>query len=106
VERIKPLVKSTKRSGADGSIGGFGGAFDLKATGYRDPVLVSGTDGVGTKLKVAMKANIHDTVGEHAYLLHGTIYSEAERHRFGSYVSERSHRSRCRATLLFGLLRM
>jgi phosphoribosylamine--glycine ligase/phosphoribosylformylglycinamidine cyclo-ligase len=64
VERIKPLVKSTARPGSDGSIGGFGGAFDLKATGYQDPVLVSGTDGVGTKLKVAMKAGIHNTVGK------------------------------------------
>lgn len=67
VERIKPFVKSTVRSGSDGSIGGFGGAFDLKATGYRDPVLVSGTDGVGTKLKVAMKAGIHGTVGTCAF---------------------------------------
>jgi phosphoribosylamine--glycine ligase / phosphoribosylformylglycinamidine cyclo-ligase len=56
-------VRATRRSGADAEIGGFGGVFDLKATGYRDPVLVSGTDGVGTKLKVAFETGIHDTVG-------------------------------------------
>src|ERR1700761_1663003 len=64
VEQIKPFVKATKRLGSDGTIGGFGGAFDLKALGYKDPILISGTDGVGTKLKVAHKAGIHDTVGE------------------------------------------
>ncbi|KZT36603.1 phosphoribosylamine--glycine ligase [Sistotremastrum suecicum HHB10207 ss-3] len=63
VEAIKPLVRATRRTGADGVIGGFGGLFDLKAIGYQDPILVSGTDGVGTKLRVAMDANIHDTVG-------------------------------------------
>ncbi|TCD67108.1 hypothetical protein EIP91_000571 [Steccherinum ochraceum] len=63
VERIKPFVRATRRSGTDAEIGGFGGAFDLKATGYKDPVLVSGTDGVGTKLKVALDCGIHDYVG-------------------------------------------
>ncbi|THH18548.1 hypothetical protein EW146_g2450 [Bondarzewia mesenterica] len=63
VEAIKPYVRATRRSGADAEIGGFGGVFDLKATGYKDPVLVSGTDGVGTKLRVAVDADIHDTVG-------------------------------------------
>ncbi|KAJ3338237.1 hypothetical protein HDU93_009826 [Gonapodya sp. JEL0774] len=63
VERIKPFVKATKRVGADADIGGFGGVFDLKAAGYRDPILVSGTDGVGTKLRIAITCGIHDTVG-------------------------------------------
>jgi len=63
VERIKPYVRATRRSGADAEIGGFGGVFDLKATGYKDPVLVSGTDGVGTKLKIAFDTGIHDYVG-------------------------------------------
>ncbi|KIP12546.1 hypothetical protein PHLGIDRAFT_81797 [Phlebiopsis gigantea 11061_1 CR5-6] len=63
VEAIKPFVRATRRSGADAEIGGFGGVFDLKATGYKDPVLVSGTDGVGTKLKVAIETGIHDYVG-------------------------------------------
>ncbi|KAJ3019930.1 Bifunctional purine biosynthetic protein ade1 [Thoreauomyces humboldtii] len=63
VEVIKPLVKATKRSGADADLGGFGGLFDLKAAGFRDPVLVSGTDGVGTKLKIAQSVGKHDTIG-------------------------------------------
>ncbi|MBT7452024.1 MAG: phosphoribosylformylglycinamidine cyclo-ligase, partial [Rhodospirillaceae bacterium] len=63
VEAIKPLAKSTGRSGADSALGGFGGLFDLKATGYKDPVLVAGNDGVGTKLLVAIEADRHDTVG-------------------------------------------
>lgn len=63
VERIKPMAAATRRAGADGGLGGFGGLFDLKAAGYEDPILVSGTDGVGTKLKIAIEAGIYDTVG-------------------------------------------
>lgn len=63
VDMIKPVVKATRRPGADSVIGGFGGAFDLAATGYRDPILVSGTDGVGTKLRVALNHGKHTTVG-------------------------------------------
>lgn len=63
VEKIKPIVKSTRRPGADGEIGGFGGLFDLKAAGFTDPVLVAANDGVGTKLMVAIEAGKHDTVG-------------------------------------------
>ena len=63
VEIIKPFVRSTRRSGSDAEIGGFGGVFDLKATGYKDPVLVSSTDGVGTKLRVAADMGAHDLVG-------------------------------------------
>jgi phosphoribosylformylglycinamidine cyclo-ligase len=63
VERIKPVVKSTARTGSDTNIGGFGGLFDLAACGYKDPILVSGTDGVGTKLDIANKVGKHNTVG-------------------------------------------
>ncbi len=63
VDKIKPLVRSTRRPGADGEIGGFGGLFDLKAAGFKDPVLVAANDGVGTKLKIAIDADRHDTVG-------------------------------------------
>jgi len=63
VNRIKPLVRSTRRPGADGEIGGFGGLFDLKAAGFTDPVLVAANDGVGTKLMVAIESGVHDTVG-------------------------------------------
>jgi phosphoribosylformylglycinamidine cyclo-ligase len=63
VDLIKPLVRATARPGADSEIGGFGGIFDLKQAGYRDPVLVAATDGVGTKLKVAIETGRHDTIG-------------------------------------------
>ncbi|WP_420140884.1 phosphoribosylformylglycinamidine cyclo-ligase [Sphingomonas sp.] len=63
VNAIKPLVRSTRRPGADAEIGGFGGFFDLKAAGYDDPLLVAANDGVGTKLKLAIESGRHDTVG-------------------------------------------
>src|ERR1700719_2866033 len=63
VDLIKPLVKATARAGADAEIGGFGGVFDLKRAGYRDPLLVAATDGVGTKLKLAIECGRHDTIG-------------------------------------------
>jgi phosphoribosylaminoimidazole synthetase len=63
VERIKPLAKSTARSGSTPSLGGFGALFDLKAAGYDDPLIVSTTDGVGTKLKIAIETGIHGGVG-------------------------------------------
>ncbi|MGE0700322.1 MAG: phosphoribosylformylglycinamidine cyclo-ligase [Hyphomicrobiaceae bacterium] len=63
VRAIKPLVKATRRSGADAELGGFGGLFDLKAAGFRDPILVAANDGVGTKLKIAIETRLHDTIG-------------------------------------------
>ncbi len=63
VEDIKPLAARTKRSGVMSGLGGFGAFFDVKAAGYEDPVIVSATDGVGTKLKIAIDSGIHDTVG-------------------------------------------
>ncbi|MFN4230121.1 phosphoribosylformylglycinamidine cyclo-ligase [Parvibaculum sp.] len=63
VRAIGPLAASTKRTGSDAALGGFGGLFDLAACGFKDPVLVAANDGVGTKLKVAIEADIHDTVG-------------------------------------------
>ena len=63
VDLIKPLVRGTARSGADGAIGGFGGVFDLAATGFRDPLLVAANDGVGTKLRLAIDMGVHHTVG-------------------------------------------
>lgn len=63
VARIGPLAASTHRPGVLSGLGGFGGLFGLRETGYQDPVLVSGTDGVGTKLKVAFSTGVHHTVG-------------------------------------------
>lgn len=69
VNQIKPIVKATRRIGSDSVIGGFGGLFDIKAAGFKDPIIVSGTDGVGTKLKVAQNYGKHDTVGVLAHYL-------------------------------------
>src|SRR6187549_1376103 len=63
VKAIGPLVKATRRPGADAEIGGFGGFFDPKAAGYSDPLLVAANDGVGTKLKLAIDFDRHDSVG-------------------------------------------
>src|SRR5512137_2841885 len=63
VDLIKPMVRATARAGADAEIGGFGGLFDLKAAGFSDPILVAATDGVGTKLKIAVETGRHDTIG-------------------------------------------
>ena len=63
VELIKPLVRATARPGADAEIGGFGGLFDLKRAGFKDPVLVAANDGVGTKVKIAIETGRHDTIG-------------------------------------------
>ena len=63
VSRIKSHVKSTMRFGSMGNIGSFGGMFDLSALHVKEPILVSGTDGVGTKLKIAFAMDKHDTIG-------------------------------------------
>jgi phosphoribosylformylglycinamidine cyclo-ligase len=63
VEKIKPLVRATRRRGSDAEIGGFGGLFDLKAAGFHDPILVAANDGVGSKIKIAIESGLHDTIG-------------------------------------------
>ncbi|NBS34497.1 MAG: phosphoribosylformylglycinamidine cyclo-ligase [Methylocystaceae bacterium] len=63
IDLIRPAVRATQRSGADGEIGGFGGVFDLKAAGFADPLLVAANDGVGTKVKIAIECNLHSTIG-------------------------------------------
>ncbi len=63
VSAIKPLVRSTRRPGADAEIGGFGGLFDLRAAGFTDPILVAANDGVGTKVKIAIETGLHETIG-------------------------------------------
>ncbi len=64
VSRIAPLARMTRRAGADADLGGFGGLFDLKAAGFRDPVLVASTDGVGTKLKIAIETGLFGGIGQ------------------------------------------
>jgi phosphoribosylformylglycinamidine cyclo-ligase len=63
VELIKPLARATRRAGTDADLGGFGGLFDLKRAGFEDPILVAATDGVGTKLKIAIESGHHGTIG-------------------------------------------
>src|SRR5438093_1093423 len=63
VDLIKPMVRATARAGADAEIGGFGGLFDLKAAGFKDPILVAATDGVGTKVKIAIETGLHAGIG-------------------------------------------
>src|ERR1700743_2580225 len=64
VARIAPAAKATRRPGADADLGGFGGLFDLKAAGFKDPVLVASTDGVGTKLKIAIDTGLFEGIGQ------------------------------------------
>ena len=64
VERIAPAARATRRRGADADLGGFGGLFDLKAAGFKDPILVAGTDGVGTKLKLAIDTGRFEGLGQ------------------------------------------
>src|SRR6266481_6391728 len=63
VARIAPAAKATRRPGADADLGGFGGLFDLKAAGFKDPILVAATDGVGTKVKIAIDTGLHGGIG-------------------------------------------
>ena len=63
VRAIAPAARATARPGADAALGGFGALFDLKAAGFRDPLLVATTDGVGTKLKIAIDCKRHETIG-------------------------------------------
>jgi phosphoribosylformylglycinamidine cyclo-ligase len=64
VQRIAPLARATRRAGAEGELGGFGGLFDLKAAGFKDPILVASTDGVGTKLKIAIETGLYGGIGQ------------------------------------------
>ena len=96
VELIKPLVKATARPGADAEIGGFGGLFDLKRAGFKDPVLVAANDGVGTKVKIAIETGIHDTIGIDlvAMSVNDLVVQGAEPLFFLDYFADRQARSR------------
>src|ERR1700744_2785324 len=78
VDLIKPLVKATARPGADAEIGGFGGLFDLKRAGFKDPVLVAANDGVGTKVKIAIETGLHETIGIVAMSVNDLVVQGAE----------------------------
>ncbi|HFU7529574.1 TPA: phosphoribosylformylglycinamidine cyclo-ligase [Streptococcus agalactiae] len=89
VERIKKHVSRTERAGVMGALGGFGGVFDLSKTGVREPILVSGTDGVGTKLMLAIKYQQHDTIGQDcvAMCVNDIIAAGAELLYFLDYIA-------------------
>jgi len=89
VERIKKHVARTERAGVMGTLGGFGGMFDLSKTGVKEPVLISGTDGVGTKLMLAIKYDKHDTIGQDcvAMCVNDIIAAGAEPLYFLDYVA-------------------
>ena len=89
VERIKKHVARTERAGVMGALGGFGGMFDLSKTGVKEPVLISGTDGVGTKLMLAIKYDKHDTIGQDcvAMCVNDIIAAGAEPLDFLDYIA-------------------
>lgn len=89
VERIKKHVARTERAGVMGALGGFGGMFDLSQTGVKEPVLISGTDGVGTKLMLAIQYNKHDTIGQDcvAMCVNDIIAAGAEPLYFLDYIA-------------------
>jgi len=89
VERIKKHVARTERAGVMGALGGFGGMFDLSQTGVKEPVLISGTDGVGTKLMLAIQYDKHDTIGQDcvAMCVNDIIAAGAEPLYFLDYIA-------------------
>ena len=105
VDRIKPLAASTKRVGADADLGGFGGLFDLAACKFKDPVLVSANDGVGTKLKIAIDAGAHDFVGIDlvAMCVNDLIVQGAEPLFFLDYIATRARDIDEAATVIAGI---
>lgn len=105
VNAIKPAAKSTARKGADAGLGGFGALFDLKAAGFKDPILVTTTDGVGTKLKVAIESNYHEKVGIDlvAMCVNDLIVQGAEPLLFLDYYASSRLNVKSAATVIEGI---
>ena len=105
VDLIKPMVRSTARAGADAEIGGFGGLFDLRAAGFADPILVAATDGVGTKLKIAIETGLHSGIGVDlvAMSVNDLVVQGAEPLFFLDYYSCGKLDSEAAATIVAGI---
>ncbi len=107
VARIAPAAKATRRPGADAALGGFGGLFDLKAAGFPDPVLVSSTDGVGTKLKIAIDTGIYGGIGQDlvAMCVNDIVVQGAEPLFFLDYYATGKLELEAAATVIEGIAR-
>ena len=105
VNALKPLARSTARRGADADLGGFGGLFDLRASGFKDPILIAATDGVGTKLKLAFATSIHDTIGIDlvAMCVNDLIVQGAEPLFFLDYLATGALQTDVAATVISGI---
>jgi hypothetical protein len=100
VERIKPLAQGTVRAGVIGGVGGFGALFRLAGPGYRDPILVSSTDGVGTKLKLAVALDGHDTISIDSWpCAYDVVVQCAEHYGLLANRHRTAHLAACRAAL-------
>jgi phosphoribosylformylglycinamidine cyclo-ligase len=107
VERIGPAARATRRRGADADLGGFGGLFDLKAAGFRDPILVAGTDGVGTKLKLAIDTRRFEGLGQDlvAMCVNDIVVQGAEPLFFLDYYATGKLDVDCAAIVVEGIAR-
>jgi phosphoribosylformylglycinamidine cyclo-ligase len=107
VDRIAPAAKATARKGADAHLGGFGGLFDLKAAGFKDPLLVASTDGVGTKVKLAIEAKRFDTIGQDlvAMCVNDIVVQGAEPLFFLDYYASSQLRLEEAAAVIEGIAR-
>ena len=107
VARIAPAARATRRKGADADLGGFGGLFDLAAAGFKDPVLVASTDGVGTKLKIAIETKIFDGIGQDlvAMCVNDIVVQGAEPLFFLDYYASGKLDVESAATVIEGIAR-